>query len=95
MVLKIEKYFQQYATQKNILDYFNYIKEYYKKWTYMVGPKDKKFYAISTLNLLKQESNKDFILNLLLHATILIFEESLFAPSEAEIILKKAFIVVH
>ena len=56
----------------------------------MVGPKDKKFYAISTLNLLKQESNKDFILNLLLHATILIFEESLFAPSEAEIILKKA-----
>lgn len=90
LILKLETYFKQYASQKNILDYFNYIKEYYKKWTYMVGPKDKKFYAISTLNLLKQDSNKNFILNLLLQATILIFEESLFAPSEAEIILNKA-----
>ncbi len=91
LVIMLENHIKSMAPKEFILDYFNYIKEFYFKWIIVDSPADKKYFAVSAINALKHTNNNNFtITNILLHSTILIFEKSLFNAAEAENQLNKA-----
>ena len=80
----LESYTKSSSGKDFALDYFNYIKEFYFKWTIVDSPSEKKYFALSALNNLKRSDYNKYILNVILHAVILIFEKSVYDPEEAE-----------
>jgi hypothetical protein len=91
LVKKIESNIKSSAPKDYVLDYFNYIKEFYFKWAIIDAPADKKYFAVSALNAIKQTNRENFITNSILHSVILIFEKSLFDVAAAEEQLQMAF----
>lgn len=90
LVKKLENHIKSTAPKDYVLDYFNYIKEFYFKWVIIDAPADKKYFAVSALNAIKQTNRENFISNAILHAVILIFEKSLFNGAAAEDLLQEA-----
>ena len=78
-----------------ILDYFNYIKVFFFKWAIVDSPSEKKYFALSALNNLKREEYNRYILNVILHAVMLIFEKSVFDAEGAEIQINRAFTLLE
>jgi len=95
LVQRLENYIKATASKEIVLDYFNYTKEFYFKWVIVDTPADKKYFAVSALNALKHTNQNNFILNTILHTTILIFEKTLYDAEEAEIQMKKALSLVQ
>lgn len=95
LIQRLENYFKATASKEFVLDYFNYTKEFYFKWVIVDSPADKKYFAVSTLNALKHTKQNNFILNTILHATILIFEKSLYDAETAENQMTKALSLVE
>lgn len=91
LISRLESYIKETAPKEYVLDYFNYIKEFYFKWIIVDTPADKQYFAVSALNALKRNSSNNFITNVILRAIILIYEKSVFDPDEAENTIKKAF----
>jgi hypothetical protein len=84
LVTKLESHLKASAPKDYVLDYFNYIKEFYFKWAIIDAPVDKKYFAVSALNAIKQTHKENFITNSILHSVILIFEKSLFNAVASE-----------
>ncbi len=89
-IKKLEDNFKLNHPRKLVLDYFRFIKEFYLKWAIIQSESEKKYFAASALNFINKDANKDVILNIFLHATILIYERSLFNPQKALKLLNNA-----
>lgn len=95
LIQRLENYIKATASKEFVLDYFNYTKEFYFKWVIVDTPVDKKYFAISALKALKHTEQNNFILNTILHTTILIYEKSLYDKETAENQMKKALSLVQ
>lgn len=91
VLAKAEEAFR--GTQKGsltVVSNYNEIKKFYTKWLSQKTEKEKQYFALSTINLIERNGNERNFLKLILHASILTFDDRIFAPDKAAELLTKS-----
>ncbi len=85
------------STSKNVIikgGSFNEIKNFYNKWMTNKGDKEKQYFALTTINLIERDLNKNNFLKYFFYASILAFDKQIFSPEKATELLTKCREVV-
>ncbi|MBI9072623.1 MAG: hypothetical protein JEY94_13555 [Melioribacteraceae bacterium] len=84
VLLKAESLFTDSAGIRSAASSFSEMKKFFGKWIVQQVPKEKKYFAVSTLNIIEKNSNNHNFLKHIFKSIILTYEESQFNPTEAE-----------
>ena len=69
---------------------FEDIKKFYSKWIMQKGDKDKQYFALSTLNLIERNTDKQNFLKNILYATVLSFDKTITSFDKAIQLMSEA-----
>ncbi len=68
---------------------FTEIKNFYNKWITNKGEKEKQYFALTAINQIERDLNKNNFLKYFLYASILTFDKKIFSPEKAAELLSK------
>jgi hypothetical protein len=89
VILYLEKFYASSQNNSRNQNYYKSARDFYTKWLLNKNENEKKYFAVSVLNILERQSNSNNILNFILQAIVLGYDNNVLNFSKAIELLEK------
>ncbi len=94
LLLYLENFLKKTLSQIGGQAFNKNVKEFYLKWLTIKSKEEKKYFASSTINFIKNKSNKKNFLHLIYYSMILAYDDTLFNPEKSLELLDESLEIV-